>query len=283
MGISRLILAVVGIGLTIALFVFGPTKEPINSDENVLSEESIAETQISLDELIAKKRKEIPDSLNNAIASLESDFRASRSKIERLELLNRQFELVHGRSEEWSALLYLQMAEIEETPIAWDNAGDQFAKTMFESKTPELKNFMANKALESYENALVLAPDSTSYKLKKASVYLDGMNKVMDGVQILLQIVENEPLNIDANLILGRYGLISGQIQKAISRFELVLEADDRNSEAYFYLGEAYQQAGDVEAAVRNFENCKKLVDEPGFHKEIDKLIESITNAADGS
>ena len=191
--------------------------------------------------------------------------------------------MVHGRSEEWSALLYLQMAEIEETPIAWDNAGDQFAKTMFESKTPELKNFMANKALESYENALVLAPDSTSYKLKKASVYLDGMNKVMDGVQILLQIVENEPLNIDANLILGRYGLISGQIQKAISRFELVLEADDRNSEAYFYLGEAYQQAGDVEAAVRNFENCKKLVDEPGFHKEIDKLIESITNAADGS
>ena len=99
------------------------------------------------------------------------------------------------------------------------------------------------------------------------------------GVSILLEIVRKDSNNVDAQLMLGRFGLISGQTDKAIARFEKILYLQPQNSEALFLLAEAYDSQGNKEKALELLEKCKKTVKDPKAKKEIEDFIENIKKA----
>jgi cytochrome c-type biogenesis protein CcmH/NrfG len=51
------------------------------------------------------------------------------------------------------------------------------------------------------------------------------------------------------------------------------LKTDPKNREALFFLAQAYEGKGDKAKAIQLFEECKKVVDDPSFSKEIDQKI----------
>ncbi|HQV01759.1 MAG TPA: tetratricopeptide repeat protein, partial [Bacteroidia bacterium] len=79
--------------------------------------------------------------------------------------------------------------------------------------------------------------------------------------------------NISANIILGKLAIQSGQFDKAIKRLELVLSLKPDNTEALYFLAEAYKGSGNKQKAISLFEQCKALVNNPEFTKEIDNYI----------
>ena len=97
----------------------------------------------------------------------------------------------------------------------------------------------------------------------------------MQGVQRLLKITEKDPNNLQANLMLGRLSVTSGQYDKAVARLEKVVAQAPENTEALYFLAEAYKGHGDTEKAIKTFERCKQLVNDPAFSKEIDNYINS--------
>ena len=98
----------------------------------------------------------------------------------------------------------------------------------------------------------------------------------MQGVSILLEIVRKDSANIDALLMLGRFGIISGQFDKAIARLEKILYLRPQNSEALLLLAEAYNGQGNKTKAIEMLERCKKTVNDPAAKKEIENYIQSI-------
>jgi cytochrome c-type biogenesis protein CcmH/NrfG len=95
----------------------------------------------------------------------------------------------------------------------------------------------------------------------------------MKGVVLLREVTSKDSTNISANIILAKLAIQSGQLDKAINRLELVLSLRPDNTEAMYFLAEAYKNQGNKEKAISLFEQCKKLVNNPDFTKEIDNYI----------
>jgi Flp pilus assembly protein TadD len=66
--------------------------------------------------------------------------------------------------------------------------------------------------------------------------YVAG-SEPMTGIMMLREVIEQEPENELAIYNLGILAITSGQLEKAIERFEKLKELDPENPEANFYLG----------------------------------------------
>jgi cytochrome c-type biogenesis protein CcmH/NrfG len=105
---------------------------------------------------------------------------------------------------------------------------------------------------------------------------MEGGSSPMQGVTILLDIVRKDSTNVDALLMLGRFGIVSGQYDKAISRLEKIIYLQPQNSEAWLLMAEAYNGKGDKSKAIEMLERCKRTVTNPDAKREIDKYIEGL-------
>jgi len=97
----------------------------------------------------------------------------------------------------------------------------------------------------------------------------------MKGVGVLRELTAKDPNHIPANLMLGKMSIQSGQFDKAILRFETVLKQEPKNKEALYFLAEAYKGKGDKKKAIELFEQCKNIVNNPSFSKDIDEYIKT--------
>lgn len=140
---------------------------------------------------------------------------------------------------------------------------------------PSVQLWAAYGAVNCFKQALDLQPDNDTTKLLLASAYIEGTGEIMNGVSILKEITARQPDNIPANLMLGKMDIQSGQIEKAIPRFEKILQAEPNNREALYFLAEAYKGRGDKAKAIETFERLKKIVNDPDFSKDIDDYIKT--------
>ncbi len=169
-----------------------------------------------------------------------------------------------------------KLAEKDNTPAAFVSAGDYNTMLIQTAPDDKARAFLSENAVKSYEKAVQMDSSNTEFRLRLAGAYMEGSGAPMQGVSILLDIVKKDSTNVDALLMLGRFGIISGQYDKAIARLEKILYLRPQNSEALLLMAEAYNGKGDKNKAVELLERCKKTVKDPAAKKEIDKYIESI-------
>jgi tetratricopeptide (TPR) repeat protein len=83
-------------------------------------------------------------------------------------------------------------------------------------------------------------------------------------------------MHFNGNLALGKFGIISGQYDKAVNRLEKVLSLQPENAEALFLSGEAYSNLGLNEKAISCFSKCKEIVENEDLKKEIDAYLQQL-------
>jgi predicted Zn-dependent protease len=171
-------------------------------------------------------------------------------------------------------------ASATNTITDWVRSGDYSMMLMQSAPDDKAKTYLSNNAIESYKSAVAIDSTQTENRLRLASAYMEGGTQPMQGVSILLDVVKKDSNNIDALLMLGRFGLISGQYDKAIARLEKILYLQPQNSEALLMLAEAHNNLGHKEKALELLEKCKKTVSSPELKSEIDKYIQSIKKPA---
>ena len=74
-------------------------------------------------------------------------------------------------------------------------------------------------------------------------------------------------------MVLGMGGKKSGQYDKAIERFNLVLQKQPENLEAIFNLAECFELKGDKTNAIKWYQIAKQLVKVPEAKLALDKRI----------
>jgi cytochrome c-type biogenesis protein CcmH/NrfG len=131
------------------------------------------------------------------------------------------------------------------------------------------------EAIACFEEALKVNPDNVDTKIALASCYTDGTGETMKGVTLLREVTQKDSNNIAANIILGKLAIQSGQFDKAVKRLERVIALRSDNTEAMYFLAEAYKGLGDKNKAIEMFEQCKRLVNKEEFSAEIDNYIKT--------
>tara|TARA_B100000508_G_scaffold140631_1_gene142476 strand:+ start:2712 stop:3572 length:861 start_codon:yes stop_codon:yes gene_type:complete len=160
----------------------------------------------------------------------------------------------------------------------WLLAGDNYFKAFRLSKGQSKEMLLG--AVRNYERSLELNPENLKAQTSLGVAYVEGASILgempMKGIGMLLEVVNKDPKNVDALTNLGYFAIQSGQYEKAIERFNAVLEIDPDNAEAFIYLTDTYLSQGEREKGIETLEKYKALVDDPLVIQQVDAYIEEL-------
>lgn len=278
---SHVLLVVTSLVLALGIY-FLPVK-PLKQKAAEANEQETEEDDVQTFEselYFSEKRASAEQSVLDSIVILESVWESSVDSNEIAIALEELVSFCYRSKVPFIAAEY-EIKRIEQSADVevLKTIGDRLVRLSFlENTNPGASLFFGNASVRAYSKALEAVPEDIDLKVRLASTYLDGTNQVMSGVSLLLEVLETEPNNIDANLILGRYGIVSGQLEKALSRLNTVIEQDSSIAEAYLYRAEALNGLGRNDEAIEDFERCKSLLDNPQLAEEIDIFIKELKN-----
>ncbi|MBP6311630.1 MAG: tetratricopeptide repeat protein [Flavobacteriales bacterium] len=120
--------------------------------------------------------------------------------------------------------------------------------------------------------------DPAKARTAEAVVLVNGQEP-MRGIKMLLEIVKEEPDNVEALWNLGLFSVKSGQYDKALDRFKKVVELDpDGYPDALFYLGRTYATLDSIPQAIASLEKYKSTSQDTAITNGIDRFLLQLKN-----
>lgn len=230
----------------------------------------------SFDSILTAARKQLPEHAAGEISIIEkqvSGMRDSSGMIPAFDTLAKLWQ--EHKQLPIAAYYYAEKAKLENSEKNLNFAGQFFLNLMYEASSASMQVWEAQQAAACFQRSLAINPANDTVKMALAASYIEGTGETMQGVQLLLGVTREKPNNIQANLMLGRLSIQSGQFDKALGRFETVLKQEPENTEALYFLAETYKGKGNKQKAIELFEKCKKVVNKPQFSKDIDAYVNS--------
>jgi tetratricopeptide (TPR) repeat protein len=100
-----------------------------------------------------------------------------------------------------------------------------------------------------------ITADADSLKLLEAIELVNSPNP-MQGIMILRELVNKDSNNADAHYWLGTFAVQSGQLDRAIQRFNHVIKLNPSYLAAYIDLGGVYQRLNQPEVSLQYYEKA---------------------------
>lgn len=264
------------IGFLLSLDIKGLIKEGGRNTGAVNNESSHSETAIT-PEAISKSAKQV---LNASLAEQITRLEKALENATGPEKLPVQKEL----AQKWddvnqpapAAFYYEEIAKADNNYNNWIKAGDRFTDAYQNSTDSLVQPVLVEHALNSYKKATELQPNSVEARTGLGIAYVNGSVNPMEGIQLLLGVVKEDPSNIKANMNLGLFSIRSGQYDKAVARFKTVTAKKPEDSEAWFYLASSYANLGMKQEAIAAYTKAKELAADPGLSEFVDREIEKL-------
>ncbi|MBK0384372.1 tetratricopeptide repeat protein [Pedobacter sp. SD-b] len=176
-----------------------------------------------------------------------------------------------------AAFAYEAVAKLEPNYNNWIITGDRFTDGYQNFRDTTATAGLLNKAITAYNKALEINPNSLDAKTGLGVAYVTGTQNPMQGIQLLLGVVKEDPKNVKANMNLGMFSMKSGQFQKAVDRFKTVIDVKP-TPEAWFYLGTSYENLGMKPEAILAYQKSKELAADPSLSEFVDRKIKELNN-----
>jgi tetratricopeptide (TPR) repeat protein len=144
-----------------------------------------------------------------------------------------------------------QVATIDSSDVAWSIAGTTYAYGLQLYAENKKIGYCAKKAVEAFENAISLNPQHVDHRTKLAVLYADypPADNPMKGILMLRALQETFPEDSGVLIQLARFGIQTGQYEKAAQRLHQVLQIDPEEKRAICMLAEVYQNLNKQEEA----------------------------------
>jgi lipopolysaccharide biosynthesis regulator YciM len=237
-----------------------------------------APTQISaanFDSMLAVAHKNLPQHAVSEIETVEKNIVSTKDSGKMSSLFIDLAQLWHQHKQPTIAAYYTaKAAKLDNSEKKLTFAAQFLLDRMSEDASESLQMWDAQQAVDCFQRALKLNPDDDSATIGLAKG-LVATGQTMQGVQLLRGITQKDSTNIPANMLLGQLAITSGQFDKAVNRFQVILNQQAENTEAMYLLAQAYKGKGDKTKAIALLEECKKIVNKPDFSRDIDKYINS--------
>ncbi len=159
---------------------------------------------------------------------------------------------------------------------SWINSAYRFFDAFKTAADSSESAWFVSKAIESYDKVLEINPSNLNAKTDLGILYAEATDQPMKGITLLREVVTENPLHENAQMNLGFLSMKSGQYDKAIERFNKVLQINRSRIDAHLYMGESYLQKGNPDSAIINLEIFKNLTNDQELIKQIDQYIAEI-------
>ena len=278
---QQAILVSSGVTLVIALFLFGKTIPPKKPNTTpTLAVENQAPAVITFQSLLVKAKQRLTPEQSERITRLENS-------VTRGDVKEQQLHVYHQLARFWqdSAKIFepyifytAEAAKLENSEKNLTFAARQFLNNLMIEGDPAMQTWLATNAKDLLEKALLLNPTSDSSKIGLGACYILGniSSNPMQGILPVREIAQKNPDNLYAQLILGLGGKKSGQYDKAIERFKIIVSKQPSDLEATLHLAECYDLAGDKANAVKWYVEVKKRIPNPKAQEELDNRIKQL-------
>jgi uncharacterized protein HemY len=244
---------------------------------NVMTTSRKATAAVTVDLVSATAKTAIGAALTAKINDLEGQLKnASGTDEQKLQQqLAAQWDDVNQPAP--AAFYYQALGRKENKLEYWLNAGNRFNDAYKLTQDTLLQPAFITNAVEAFQSALKLKPESLEGKTGLGVAYVNGGAGPMQGIALLLEVVKKDPNNWNANLNLGMFAMKSGQYEKAVGRFKTLI-AQKQELEPTFYLAESYKQLGMKKEAIDAYQKCKEMMPDPVFGQRIDEYIKELKN-----
>ena len=269
----------VGLALlaVILLYFFGKTVPTAKLQTSAPTSQQTERQTVKFEDLLLKAKGKISASQNERLLKLENS-------VVRGDIKEQQIHVYHQLARFWADSAHIfepyafyngEAAKLENTEKSLTFAAHLFLDNLMTEGQPAMQYWLASNSKVLFEKAIIINPANDSSKIGLGACFLFGniSDNPMQGILPIKEIAQKDPGNIYAQMILGLGGKRSGQFDKAIERFNLVVQKQPENIEALFNLAECYEEKGDKINAVKWYEAVKKIVKVPEAQKELDKRI----------
>lgn len=272
------IVVVVSIVFLIGILLAQPIKGLIEKGDSGASAESVTETSsiYNMKSISDMSKSGINASLAREISDLEAKIESAKGeeKIALLQELAIKWDDVARPIPQ--GFVYEEMAKISPEFEYWLKSGDSYRAGYTNLQDTALSSALNKFAIQSYEKALDLDPNSLPAKVGLGASLVTGSNNPMAGIALLREVITADPKNFDANKALGMFSMQSQQFDRAIERFKTVIEIKP-DAESYFFLATAYEKIGLNSEAIAAFQRSKELAADPTLTQYIDRQIEELS------
>ncbi|SHN20724.1 Tetratricopeptide repeat-containing protein [Cyclobacterium lianum] len=270
---SQILFVLVGILLTFLLYrlpmvVVDNEEQPLAQDGNDLGSDFSAEGDSHNSSLGEEDLKVI----ENLMAEMEGE-PDNENFVIFADSIAKVYEA--GGKIDSAAYFYSLIAEKVPELANWEKAGnayyEAFSFSMDDSKTRR----MAEKTRQYLGRVLDTQPDRLDLKTKVAMTYVSSQNP-MQGITMLREILEEDPVNEEALFNMGILSMQSGQYKRAVERFEQLVANHPDNIQGQFYLGVSLFESNQKKRAREQLLSLKEKTDDPQILSGIDNYLDRL-------
>ena len=265
---------VILMGLLLSLDIKGLVKSSQQND-GATDVSSAHQETVTVETVSILAKQSLNADIADQINKLEEALKAAPAdqKLEITKQLAQKWEDVNQPAP--GAFYQEEIAQAQNKYADWLKAGDLFTSAYQNIQDTLVQIGLVQKAINSYKKALELQSGSLDAQTGLGIAYISGTPNPMQGIQMLLAVVKEDPENIKANMNLGLFSIKSGQYDKAVGRFKTVV-AKKPDPEAWFYLATSYESLKMKKEAIEAYEKSRELAADPNLTKFIDNKIEEL-------
>lgn len=192
----------------------------------------------------------LPAGVSESLTVLKKSLASAKSTSERATLFSNIAATFSKSNRYDSAGHYYEMAANTTTdPELTYKAGSAYYEGIAFASSASKIEFLSGKARSLLETLPVSDENYTEAQAKSAMTWVNSESP-MKGILKLRDLAEKNPKNEFVAYQLGLLSFQSGQYDKAVARFEKVLELNKGNVNAWFYLAQSLQQLGKIKEAL---------------------------------
>jgi tetratricopeptide (TPR) repeat protein len=275
---QQLLLVSIALVLFAGLFFFGKTVSPdkkSSTPKAAASADGHDHSVVTIADILTHAKAELSKPLQDQLQKLEARAGAEPNPQEKMHLFHQLARLWRDSARQSLIETYYlgEAAKLENSEKSLTFAAHKLVTDyLLAEGEPAAQHWLATQAKDLFEQALKLNPDNDSSKIGLGACYILGniSDNPMQGILPVKAIADKNPGNIYAQMVLGMGGMRSGQYDKAIERFTVIVQQYPDNLEAMFHLAECYELKGDKAGAIKWYQIIREGID----NKEMQKVLE---------
>jgi tetratricopeptide (TPR) repeat protein len=270
--------------LVVIFYVFGrtvPEKKPVGAQPS-----DVSDNIVPTDTILAQAKKRLSADQITRLYALEHSVVRGAVKEQQLRVFHQlaHFWFDTAQLFEPYAWYEAEAARLENSEKSLTFAAHLFLQNLRGENDPALRTWKAFQAKDLFERSLNINPNNDSSIVGLGASYIFGGISAtpMEGIMKVRSVAEKDSTNIFAQEVLGHGSMLSGQYDKAISRFELIYRLSKTNMdtrlEACLMLAEAYERKADISSAIAWYAKSLGLIKNEEVKAEIKKRIDELTS-----
>jgi tetratricopeptide (TPR) repeat protein len=282
--LSIAVLLVLGLFAATQGTLFGEKKRKLSAATPVSPQKH--NDGLSTDSILYYAKQNLPPAQVARLTSLENS-------IVRGDVAEQKLHLMHQLAKYWSdsarkftpmawypyAYYTAEAARLENSEKSLSFAAHLFLAALAREEAHQIKHWEAEQAKDLFDRSLKLNPQNDSAKVGLgATILYSGDGAPMTGIAMIREVAEKDSANVFAQLTLGEASLISGQLDKAVDRFQKVVQLQPENLQAAVLLADTYERMNKKEEAVKAYQKALPYITIPEMKKEVEKRINDLKN-----